>query len=382
MQRKADVPPRWDLFCTVIDNFGDIGVAWRLARQLAREHGIAVRLWVDDLGAFARIWPEIDPSLGTQRREAVEVRHWTKDFGPCEVGEVVIEAFGCALPGAFLEGMAARPARPVWINLEYLTAEAWAGSHHGLPSPHPRLPLTRYFYFPGYRADTGGLLREAGLLERAAAFRAGLAAYWSGLGLAADALHVSLFAYDNPALPALLDAWAEGREAVVCLVPEGRILPRVEAWLGETGLAAGATRLRGALTIRVLPFMRQDGYDRLLWACEVNFVRGEDSCVRAQWAGRPFVWQAYPQERGAHRDKLCALFELFGAGLDPSTRAALHELWLAWNGFAPADRAGAVWRSIATGAWRQRAEDWRDELAGQADLATQLLGFIAAHAGS
>ena len=24
----------WDIFCSVVDNFGDIGVTWRLARQL------------------------------------------------------------------------------------------------------------------------------------------------------------------------------------------------------------------------------------------------------------------------------------------------------------------------------------------------------------
>ena len=45
----------WDIFCTVVDNYGDIGVCWRLARQLAAEHGFAVRLWVDDLASFARL---------------------------------------------------------------------------------------------------------------------------------------------------------------------------------------------------------------------------------------------------------------------------------------------------------------------------------------
>ncbi|MBY0444112.1 MAG: elongation factor P maturation arginine rhamnosyltransferase EarP, partial [Burkholderiales bacterium] len=38
---------RWDIFCRVIDNYGDIGVCWRLARQLSFEHGFAVRLMVD-----------------------------------------------------------------------------------------------------------------------------------------------------------------------------------------------------------------------------------------------------------------------------------------------------------------------------------------------
>ncbi len=42
-------PITCDIFCAVVDNYGDIGVCWRLARQLAHEHGMTVRLWVDDL---------------------------------------------------------------------------------------------------------------------------------------------------------------------------------------------------------------------------------------------------------------------------------------------------------------------------------------------
>ena len=41
----------WDIFCSVVDNFGDIGVCWRLARRLSAGLGQQVRLWVDDLAA-------------------------------------------------------------------------------------------------------------------------------------------------------------------------------------------------------------------------------------------------------------------------------------------------------------------------------------------
>ncbi|MEO7887531.1 MAG: elongation factor P maturation arginine rhamnosyltransferase EarP, partial [Polaromonas sp.] len=43
---------QWDIFCKVIDNFGDIGVCWRLAADLA-SRGHKVRLWVDDASALA-----------------------------------------------------------------------------------------------------------------------------------------------------------------------------------------------------------------------------------------------------------------------------------------------------------------------------------------
>ena len=85
----------WDIFCCVVDNYGDIGVTWRLARQLAGEHGQAVRLWVDDLNAFARLCPEADPALPNQRQAGVEVRHWPAQWEDTPAADVVIEAFAC-----------------------------------------------------------------------------------------------------------------------------------------------------------------------------------------------------------------------------------------------------------------------------------------------
>ena len=145
----ASSSPRWDLFCSVVDNFGDIGVCWRLARQLVREHGIAVRLWVDELLSTRRLIPSLNVELAVQRIDGVEIVHWTDAPRASYPGEVVIAAFACALPDAFVEAMAVRMPRPVWINLEYLSAEDWVAGCHGLPSPHPRLPLTQHFFFPG-----------------------------------------------------------------------------------------------------------------------------------------------------------------------------------------------------------------------------------------
>jgi len=53
---------QWDLFCRVIDNFGDIGVCWRLAADLAGR-GEAVRLWTDDAGALAWMAPQGAPGV-------------------------------------------------------------------------------------------------------------------------------------------------------------------------------------------------------------------------------------------------------------------------------------------------------------------------------
>lgn len=386
--------------CTVIDNFGDIGVSWRLARQLAAEHGLAVRLWVDDLAAFAALCPQIDARLDEQTAQGVDVRRWRPgDAGKtlaafiAAPGDVVVEAFGCNLPEAALAAMARRPSPSVWINLEYLSAEAWTLGCHGLGSPHPRLPLTRHFFFPGFTPESGGLLREGDLLARRDAALAGLAAAErsgspaarlafvcaaAGLPapaepLPADTLLVSLFAYENPAIAELFALWAAGERPVCCLLPVSRALPAAAAFFGRA-LAAGDVVRKGALEIRVLPFVEQPRYDSLLWACDLNFVRGEDSFVRAQWAARPFVWHIYPQEDDAHRVKLDAFLDLYCAGLPAATVGALREFWHAWNrGHVDAAR----WQRFAAEGptLARHAQDWSAGLAAQTDLAQRLVLF-------
>lgn len=369
----------WDIFCTVVDNYGDIGVAWRLARQLAAEHGLAVRLWVDDLASFRKLCPRLDPDLPEQCVDGVSVRRWMSPFPQVIPADVVIEAFACELPANYLAAMAAMQPPPVWVNLEYLSAEGWVAGCHGLPSPHPRLPLTRHFYFPGFTPDTGGLLRESGLIERRAAFQrepAAQAAFWAELGLTPDpaAVKVSLFGYENAALCELLGAWAEGESPLLCLVPEGRLSPAVAGFFGAVVLAPGDERQQGRLSVRVLPFLEQSRYDRLLWACDLNFVRGEDSFVRAQWAARPLVWHIYPQAENAHWPKLSAFLALYCADLPPGVAAALGNFWRAWNG---GDGIRPAWHEF----WRQRVEldvharRWAERLLKNSDLAANLVQF-------
>jgi uncharacterized repeat protein (TIGR03837 family) len=377
----------WDIFCNVIDNYGDIGVAWRLARQLATEYALPVRLWVDDLPVFARIWPEIDPARDAQVCRGVEVRRWGAPFPDVAPAGVVIEAFGCELPAAYLAAMARQTPSPVWINLEYLSAEPWVRSHHGLPSPHPRLPLTKYFFFPGYEPGTGGVLAERDLIARRAAFlRDGVEPFWASVGVPARVpgeLRVSLFAYENPALPALLTAWAQGARPVTCLVPESRVLAQVAAWLAAPDLHAPAVYRRGRLTLRLLPFMDQDAYDRLLWACDVNFVRGEDSCVRAQWAARPLVWHVYPQADDAHHAKLEALLGLYSRGLSDAAAQALAGMWRTWNGASATPDGARAWYRLDTflPELERHAEAWCGRLTQAGNLAANLVAFVKTHAG-
>jgi len=369
-----------DIFCNVVDNYGDIGVCWRLAKQLAHEHGVAVRLWVDDLGSFARLCPEADAQLAQQHCREVEVRHWVALFPEVEPAGLVIEAFACKLPERYVAAMAAQECKPVWINLEHLSAEDWVAGSHKLPSPHPQLQLTKYFFFPGFTPQTGGLLLERDLLARRDAFQGdaqAVAAFWQSLSIPvpqADETRVSLFCYENPALPKLLAAWVEGGVPISCLVPEGRALPQVAAFFGQAQAAPGDVFKHGNLQVYVLPFVEQEHYDELLWSCDINFVRGEDSCVRAQWAGKPFVWHIYPQHDGIHMQKLRAFMELYCTGLLPDAAQALRGLWEAWNG-GPVILAEWNDFGVHRSMLQQHAHDWAQGLSGNS-LALNLLDFF------
>jgi len=378
-------PRSLHLFCRVVDNYGDIGICWRLARQLQHEHAIAVTLWVDDLRSFQRLCPAVVNDVDTQHVAGVEVRHWRDQqgtFAVDEVADIVIEFFGVDLPPGYIEAMAKRMPRPVWINLEGLSAEEWVEGCHTLPSPHPRLPLTKHFFFPGFTARTGGLLHEAALEDECARFQsdpAAVATFFSGLGVpAAEAasFKVSLFCYPHAPVSALFDTWRGGDARIACLVPEGVAAEAVSAFLGA-GAIAGAAMTRGALTVRVLPFVTQPDYDRLLWACDLNFVRGEDSWVRAQWAGVPFVWHIYPQDNALHHVKLRAFLQRYA-----DQARSPGSLSLLWNGVThgSAEAWPAQWHAFGAdmAEMTRRAVTWRQKMRENGDLAGNLLRFARA----
>ncbi|PRF99210.1 elongation factor P maturation arginine rhamnosyltransferase EarP [Burkholderia ambifaria] len=375
-----DEPIACDLFCTVIDNFGDVGVCWRLARQLAHEHGWQVRLFIDDLHTFARLRAGVDPETARQTLDGIVVEHWHAEVGDAlEIADVVIEAFACELPGAYLAAMASRTRRPVWINLEYLSAEDWVADFHLRPSPHPRYPLLKTFFFPGLSAGTGGVLKERDLDARRTAFEgdaAARAAWWrQATGDAPPApgtTVVSLFAYENPAVDALLAQWRDSALPVVALVPAGRVSPAVARFFGVESFGAGARATRGNLTAYGLAFVPQADFDQLLWVADVNFVRGEDSFVRAQWARKPFVWHIYPQADDAHLPKLDAALAHLSAGLGDAPRMALERFWHAWNGVGTPDWGDLLQHRAALDA---NAARWADELASVGDLAGKLAEF-------
>jgi uncharacterized repeat protein (TIGR03837 family) len=345
---------RWDIFCQVIDNHGDLGVCWRLARQL-HAAGQAVRLWVDDASALRWMAPD-------HARSGVEVLPWTQarpdTLAQLSVGDVWIEAFGCQIPEAFVaHGVAARTTALLWINLEYLSAENWVPRMHGLPSPimsGPARGWTKHFVFPGFTTETGGLLREADLCQRQAHFDHAAARQQLAPQLSAEAWLISLFCYEPASLPDLLTSLAGTPHQL--LVTPGRPLAAVQAALAQ-GCAEPVWR--------ALAHSDQGGFDELLWACDLNFVRGEDSLVRALWAGRAFVWHIYPQDDQAHHAKLEAFLDWLQA---PSSLRHFHRVW---NGLEPGPLPALDEGSWAD--WTRCAQAARARLLGQQDLLSHLL---------
>ncbi|MES2071967.1 MAG: elongation factor P maturation arginine rhamnosyltransferase EarP [Pseudomonadota bacterium] len=387
MHLKTSQTTSLALFCKVVDNYGDIGICWRLAKQLEQEHRIAVTLWVDDLRSFQRICPEVEIERDVQQVADITVRHWRDQngvFTASEVADIVIEFFACDIPPGYIAAMAECKPSPVWMNLEGLTAETWVEGCHTLPSPHPSLPLTKYFFFPGFTSRTGGLLIESALEQQRQDFQSdrGLtAAFLASFGVTAAemaSLKVSLFCYPQAPVSALFQAWQSGDAAITCLVPEGVAVEAVEAFLG-TAAKAGAVVSRGALTVRVLPFVPQPDYDKLLWSCDLNFVRGEDSFVRAQWAGKPFIWHIYPQDKNLHHVKLKAFLQAYAPGT-----ASLLAFSYAWNGATAETAEPANWAvtwsnfladmpQIATA-----STNWQHHLLANGDLTSNLLKFANA----
>jgi uncharacterized repeat protein (TIGR03837 family) len=358
---------QWDIFCKVIDNLGDIGVCWRLASGLARR-GQHVRLWADDASPLRFMAPG--------GCAGVQVLPWDEPLAippgllQAHPPEVVVEAFGCNVAPVFIAACAysvrAGGLKPLWINLEYLSAERYAERCHLLPSPMqaaPGMNWTKWFFYPGFGARTGGLLREPELPDAADFDRArwleARQIAWRGEKL------IALFCYEPAALAALLSRLASeglcGQPARL-LVTRGRAAAAV-----EQALAAGRQPL-GQLSVSYLDWLSQHDFDCLLAACDLNFVRGEDSLVRAIWAGKPFVWQAYPQPDGAHAPKIDALLDVLEA---PESLRVFHRDWNDDGRQAPS----AAPPALALADWAACTAQARARLRMQDDLVTRLLAF-------
>jgi uncharacterized repeat protein (TIGR03837 family) len=353
-----------DIFCRVVDNYGDIGVTWRLARQLQSEHGWSIRLWVDILDSFNKLEARVSPERNLQIVDNIEVVSWTNPAPDIAPHPVVIASFSCELPPAFQARMT--PEDTLWINLEYLSAEAWVEGCHGLPSLRSD-GLNSNFFFPGFTSQTGGLIRESGLLSARDSWQAdpNRQLQWiKSLGVSPEGLQtwrsgrlISAFCYPQAPLSAFCKDLASDPVSTLLLIPKGI----------ASDTPSGQ---QGNLHIARIPFTTQQEYDQTLWTADLNIVRGEDSFVRALWAAKPAIWHIYPQTEDTHLVKLDAW--LARTSLPAAAQSCIRNWNLENASAAEASSFHRVFDSSTFSAWASAAKELAAELARNQNLAESL----------
>lgn len=334
------------LLCKVVDNYGDIGFVYRLARALSDVDGsLRIALAVSDLASFSYMAPGLDVSKSFQRYCGWDVLDWN-DAGTCACWcrshgiRLVIECFQCGRPdwlenylfgGGLPDGATARI-----INLEYLTAEDWAEDFHLLKSGTRSLSVKKVNFMPGFTSGTGGLLLDAGFMSLLAdrdacrdVARRKLCACSGqsavrGEFIDSDACNVLVFSYERdfaPVVSAFQRYHEEGGRLSVCLA-QGRGADSFVSAYGDAGCD---------FPFMKLPPLEQESWDALLVSCDIAFVRGEESFSRSCLASRPFVWHAYRQDKGFHLVKVAALLKRMRPFFAPEDFSLLSEFFLLYN---------------------------------------------------
>ena len=421
--RPAATPlPRWDILCHVVDNFGDAGVLWRLARRLAADGCRLVTLRIDAVEALRPLVP--GAALGATI-EGVRIASWepvpSEAPSPSDIPSKATDdarpgarpdLFQDTLPDVLITGFDARPSEtlrrrmrpgaPLWITVEHLSAEDWVETCHRSPSPKADGCIEHFFY-PGFTPRTGGLLLEPGILaardrdlvER----RKGRSAASSRNETSFD--HCLLFCYRPSPLRLLVRSLQQaarhdprpGGDGWIISVPGPvrRDRPPAASPRAAAAAAGQSERAGSRVHIRRSPFVPQAGFDALLRQSRLNFVRGEDSQVRAIWAARPFIWQAWRQDRDTRADKVEAFLARQAEWLAPADQAALALLSRWWNGLdrdqgqvTQATQAAIAAALAAVLTHEDRIEAglnaWGNALSRH-ELADELLRFAVAQAG-
>lgn len=340
------------LFCYVIDNFGDVGVSWRLACELRARFGAEVVLFIDDKAALAVLAPDA-------ARAGIRIQSWVEnasaDVDNLPAPDLLIETFACRLPENVLQII--RENQTLWLNWEYLSAEDWALRTHGMISLQAD-GFPKYFWQMGFVPESGGLLREPHFRLPENRARAGVC-------------RVLWFGYAGAWWADCVAAWQQLGWAMEIDVFGTQVAQSL-------GLTAGQTRISGSLKIRCQDFVPQADFDALLAQYDVLFVRGEDSFVRAQFSGKPFFWHIYPQEERAHEVKLAAFWRQFHQGEAAWWRAhqALSDELNGVRTLSLAQRVAhwhTLWENWAD--WQAASGRWQMFLWNQSDAITRLRDF-------
>lgn len=361
--------PDFDIFCTVIDNYGDIATCWRLALQLNQRHGIHVRLWVDDLTALKHLYPETNEHLAEQQLGQINVRLWSTPFPNITPAPMVIEAFACELPANYRQAMLKQAS--LCINLDYFSCEDWVLGCHGLRSFQSD-GLHKYFFFPGIVSGTGGVLYETDYEQQRLAFtlneQLDWFERWQLPRAHTSSLRMSLFGYENKAIISLLEQAADYPLPIEFYCPMSKLCHELSQHFDQWQISAGNSYQLGNAVVHFIPFLPQSEYDRLLWSCDLNFVRGEESLIRGLLSAKPLVWHIYPTEDQAHWMKLDAFMQT------TAMQPVLADLNRSWNAQQPIVNLREVIALLPS--LTSQAQHIQQRLLSLGDLSSNLIQFI------
>ena len=312
------------VLCKVVDNFGDIGVVWRLCcqllNQIKKENLTSkINLIVDDLASFNKICNSVDFSKSFQVIDEINIYNWndeklcydefSKNDG--ENLSVILEVFQCGRPlwmeKILFEEKLNRTVQIIMID--YLTAEKYAEDFHCLQSLTRSSKVEKVNFMPGFTNKTGGLIIDS---------------EWKNLSEYNNNKTLLCFTYDRN-WDALANACKKSKNIKNVLLAPGKGFESLKKSFSCNFVKDSN------LKIEELCFMNQNEWDKMLKNCGVLFIRGEESMSRACLSGIPFVWHAYPQSDEYQLVKVRALLERMAVHFKSEDFKIIENVWILIN---------------------------------------------------
>lgn len=367
------------VLCRVVDNFGDIGVAYRLVKSLvelgrkSEEDKAKINLVVDDMEAFSKINNRINPSLSFQEMDGMCIYAWN-DYDFCYRQfsggnnvhlQVILELFQCGRPD-WMEKILFDEDLNHTVNIimiDYLTAEDYAETFHCLESLTRRKKVQKVNFMPGFTEKTGGLILGKEFERKTSGDK--------------KCEKILFFCYDR-----IDNGWLPVVRAVNSLKNETELL--VAQGKGMISFMEAASQIKEKerhFVLKQLSFMNQEEWDELMISCSFLFIRGEESLSRACLMGIPFVWHAYPQSDEYQLVKVNALLERMRRHFKPDDFEAVRKVWIDFN--APREKVdNAAFEEDVRNLLVKKDElsygfeDFAKDLRKNGDLAYNLMTFI------
>ena len=301
------------VLCKVVDNFGDIGVVFRLCRALSElKKNLEIRLVVSNLDSFAKISKGIDSTKTFQEFRGWKVFDWNdnalckKEFSK-NPPEFILECFQCGRP-EWLEELLFSPQFNLnvqIVNVEYLTAESWADDFHLLKSGTRSAKIKKINFMPGFTKKTGGLILDKNFMRC-------LSEKKFALNLVKQNLDKKILSKDfSDSFKILIFSYPKNFDFLASAIKEFSFLKKIIVFVAS-GAGADSAKIslkKFKVDFVCLPFMQQEVWDAFLSLMDFSFVRGEDSFSRCCLLGNPFIWNIYPQEEEFHIVKLNAFLQ-------------------------------------------------------------------------